>query len=781
MKQTFSVRMRTAAFLLACLFVTALALPCAAVGAESTTAASSAKSTSLGVITVCSYDRAAGVIKVAGTVNHKVFTAAENCRIALFRVPSWRSAAHIAAASDPVAEMPVAIRFEFTLKFTGEEDLLSLYAPVLIYPDGRRSFIAQPRYPESVTGDTPDVGFKGVSTDSASEIAESGAGSVLIDVYLDRLEDGRHSGYLQTISGMSFYYNREYVDDLDRRVRSASVAGASVLLRLLVSPTDSPDGLSYAASASFGAAYRGIVVSDETSALTVYAYLSFLCARYDGGSRGRVDGLVLGFCADLPDKYNFCASTGPMYYEIYSRTLALIGIAAGEGMRLVVPVSDECGADGSPVFSDFVEGVAAYISAHTDLEFTVMIDSTHNAYHLDDSYFDLPTEGGDDDAAYPRGDSQKTPDPKTDGEETKKEPVPTSKSDGYFCTDSVTIGITPLASVMEQLCDRYNSLRRSFIWCWTPDESTSGSALSVLYAYNYMALTAMGAEAFVLRTDSTRFTTVSHLVKYIDTDSGDKATSYALEVFGVTSWSVLFPGLTEVAPGGRKIIETELLTGAPDLRGRYTLWNFSAVSGAHGWAAGPGCRSLRSVFDDGEGCLKAVFGDESGGAYSDICSVFVTPEPSAYTSYAGFDLSCSGGAEGDIYEIKLVVYSGGVSVEGKTVMTEGERKTLYIDISGAPDDAGIDAVRIAARRVSGEGDITLRTYEVSLCSREHSDRELAALIAEAHRSGDGGDASIDDEASQKLLTAVLLIAASVAFGGYAAVLLARRERRDAGR
>ena len=84
----------------------------------------------------------------------------------------------------------------------------------------------------------------------------------MIDVYLDRLEDGRHSGYLQTVGGMSFYYNREYVDDLDRRIRSASVAGSSVWLRLLVSPTDTPDGLSYASSASYGAAYRGVVGAD---------------------------------------------------------------------------------------------------------------------------------------------------------------------------------------------------------------------------------------------------------------------------------------------------------------------------------------------------------------------------------------------------------------------------------------------------------------------------------------------------------------------------------------
>ena len=98
-------------------------------------------------------------------------------------------------------------------------------------------------------------------------------------------------------------------------------------------------------------------------------------------------------------------------------------------------------------------------------------------------------------------------------------------------------------AAIDTLHGEYSAVSREFIWCWTPGAETSGSALSVLYAYNYVALAAAGASGYILRTDSDRFSTVSHLVKYIDTDSFEKETAYALEIFGAASWKSFFPDL----------------------------------------------------------------------------------------------------------------------------------------------------------------------------------------------------------------------------------------------
>lgn len=772
------------AFALVCFIIAASVLPCFAEG-TSVGSVSGSQSTALGVMTVCSYDAATGVIRIAGTVNHKVMTAAKDCRIALFRIPSWRSAESVIADSQPISETAMSIRFEFTFESGGAEDIICMYAAAIVYPDGSRALIAEPEYPLGDVKEAADIGFKGLGTDSAAGVADAGAGCVMIDVYLDRLEDGRHSGYLQTVGGMSFYYNREYVDDLDRRIRSASVAGSSVWLRLLVSPTDTPDGLSYASSASYGAAYRGVVISDDVSALTVYAYLLFLCTRYNGGTNGSVNGIVPGFCADEPEKYNFCASTGPMYYEIYARTLAIMGIAAsGAGARLIVPVSDSCGVDGQPLFTDFVRGVADYISKHTGFGFTLMLDSTHNAYHIDDSYFDLPNDGGDDTAD--EGEEPDDPDHSYDPdlpddeftppETERKEPVKTLPSDGYICTDS----IAALPAAIDTLHGEYSAVSREFIWCWTPGAETSGSALSVLYAYNYVALAAAGASGYILRTDSDRFSTVSHLVKYIDTDSFEKETAYALEIFGAASWKELFPGFDAAAIGGRRIVTVTPGSGVPGHSGTYRLWDFGTSSGVHGWSAGPGCTSLRSVYGSGTSCLKAVLTDEGGGAYSDICRVCESPEPLKYTPYMGFELSCAGDASDDsLYEVKLVIYSGGVTLEGRTVVKSGARTQLYLDVSSLSSGAGINAVRVAARRISGKGEFDLRIYDISLYSDRYGDRELAGLIdAERANAAESRDGSGDgEETSGEKLTAALMLGGIAAIGVCIAVLPARRDKR----
>ena len=810
MKRSEAALGRAVAVLMSFLLLAGAVLP---VAASDTAGATEEKSAALGVLTVCSYDPENGVIRIAGTVNHNVMTKAKNCRIALFRVPSWRTASGVISVTEPLADTAMSIRFEFTIEYSGAEDLLSLYAAAIVYPDGSRALIDEPKYPAQTIQNTPYAGFKGVSSTSAAEIAEAGAGCVMIDVYLDRLEDGRHSGYLQTMGGMSFYYNRDYVDDLDRRIRSASVAGASVYLRLLVSPSDEPDGLCYAASASYGAAYRGVVISDEVSAITVYAYLFFLCARYNGGTRGDIDGLVLGFCTDQPEKFNFCASTGPMYYEIYARTLSVMGIAAaaaGNGVRLIVPVSDEC-AGGELLFTDFARGVGEYISRHTDLEFTLMIDGTHNAYHLSDSFFETPVDSAETEDPDGRRNSpspvqttdvqtrvpDSAADPASSGADTTSvwsgesyasdeetdEPAPeepqvlekTTADDPYICPDN----LGSLPAVLDSLHGEYSAISREYLWCWTPGEDTSGSSLSVLYSYHYMALASAGASVFILRTDSERFSSVSYLVKYIDTDKYADMTAYALEVLGADSWDGLIPGFNVELAGGRRIIETEPMPVAPEYTGSFMLWDFCTAAGALGWSAGPGCLTLRSVYDAEGGCLKAVLDDEGGGVYSDICCICESPEPIKFTPWVGFELSCSDGAGESLYEVKLVIYSGGVTLEGKTVIKDGERASLYLDVSALTDGGGIDAVRIAARRVSGEGEFILRTYSVSLLSDEHSDRELAALIEQARMEAADRDIADDTDkgSTRRLVTAVLLIGAIAAFGVYAAALISRYDRQ----
>ena len=113
MKRSEAALGRAVAVLMSFLLLAGAVLP---VAASDTAGATEEKSAALGVLTVCSYDPENGVIRIAGTVNHNVMTKAKNCRIALFRVPSWRTASGVISVTEPLADTAMSIRFEFTIE-----------------------------------------------------------------------------------------------------------------------------------------------------------------------------------------------------------------------------------------------------------------------------------------------------------------------------------------------------------------------------------------------------------------------------------------------------------------------------------------------------------------------------------------------------------------------------------------------------------------------------------------------------------------------------------------
>lgn len=126
-----------------------------------------------------------------------------------------------------------------------------------------------------------------------------------------------------------------------------------------------------------------------------------------------------------------------------------------------------------------------------------------------------------------------------------------------------------------------------------------------------------------------------------------------------------------------------------------------------------------------------------------------------------------------------MIYSGGVTLEGRTVVKSGARTQLYLDVSSLSSGAGINAVRVAARRISGKGEFDLRIYDISLYSDRYGDRELAGLIdAERANAAESRDGSGDgEETSGEKLTAALMLGGIAAIGVCIAVLPARRDKR----
>lgn len=379
-----------------------------------------ASSGDYGTVTSCTYDPARSIVTVSGTVNHKVLTSSADADIAVFRVMPWENGEDVIHGSQPLSEKPISIKFDFSVPCPEVIDRLCMYAVALIMPDGERKLMTAPRYPDCTSVSASSIDFKGISTVIAADAVEYGAESIVIDVFLDKLESGKQSGYLYSIDDYIFYFDRAYIDSLDVLVGSCYAAGTDVIMRFLVSPPivepgaagkeyeireygEVTDGDETEADAIPALPkYSAISIKNTEETVRLYAYTDYLVSRYSGSSNGKISGIIIGRGADDPRIYNHSYAFGSLYYNLYASAAAVIGIASGKNssggkIALIIPVTDRIGCGEYENSYDFLDYVCDYLSSRTTLTYTVMLESTSNPYGLYDEYFsDSEDIGGGD-------------------------------------------------------------------------------------------------------------------------------------------------------------------------------------------------------------------------------------------------------------------------------------------------------------------------------------------------------------------------------------------------
>lgn len=412
-----------------------------------------------GTVTSCKYDYIRSTVTVSGTVNHKVLTSSSDAKVAIFRVMPWENAEDVILESQPLSEQPVSIKFDFSVPCPEVIDRLCMYAVALIMPDGERKLMTSPRYPDCTSVSASSLDFKGISTVNVADAVEYGAGSIVIDVYLDKLESGKQSGYLYSIDDYIFYFDRAYIDSLDVLVRSCYAAGTDVILRFLVSspsvepvvtdiepevPDDTDDPAGEETETDVTPAlpkYSAISVENIKETVRLFAYTDYLVSRYSGSSNGKISGIIIGRGADDPGIYNNSYAFGSFYFDLYARAAAVIGIASGKNLSggkiaLIIPVTDRIACGEYENSYDFLDYVCDYLSSRTTLTYTVMLESTSNPYGLYDEYFFDPEDIGG-------GDEGEETDP--DETETNVPPetsVPVTDTENYTSDTISDIGPT---------------------------------------------------------------------------------------------------------------------------------------------------------------------------------------------------------------------------------------------------------------------------------------------------------------------------------------------------
>ena len=729
---------------------------------------SSSTSENLGAIAECVVDKSAEKITIRGSLKHGVLVNNREAKLAVYRFDPWINVESAVKKATPLATMDMTIRFEFELSCSTIAHRLSLYAVAIISPDGAVSLVSSPCYPDRLTADTSDMGFKAVITDDVAGAVASYSGSAVIDVYLDKLDRGNKSGYIFNADGELFYFDREVIGELDKKVLAYTATGTNVFFRFLISP-DAVD-LPFATKGNLWATNKCVVIDDVDALKSVYAYTYFLVSRYDGEEYGLLSGIILGKGADKPVLYNYATLVSEDYETVYARSLSVIGIAAleaagNENISLIVPIGDSLTDSGEVYALPFLESVSSYIDERTKLTFTVMCESRHNPYKLKDSFFSteidpddtyegedgyFETESNGDETssefyenetdvtgryseteeipettnfdesteASVTVESPETTDPPTT--EPEKPQINTS-ADGYYCTDNIDV----FTKAFKSLKKKYQSVNDGFAWCWYPGSDTGEGALSVCYAYNYVKLATIGADFYAVCFDdavSGKFSSITHLYKYIDTAQGD--TEYAKNVFGVSDWSEIIDDYHSGVEIFHDLREGDLEADVDNFIGSVAYFDYSTGRTASGWYGGLYCNSLGVQAENGESFLQALMDLDSAGVnQSEIGYIFDDPEPLMLGDAVSFDVKC-GEDDGSLYEIAIHIRSGDITVVSKKVISGGVRSTLSLDVSECDRTNGVDSIKITLKRVTGSGSCNLNLYKMLVNSVTVSDDQL---------------------------------------------------------
>ena len=336
-----------------------------------------------GMLSSCLFREDTRTVTVKGSVYHDVMIAARGGVLGLFRLSPEQTIQDIVNDPQAVPLVTSALSIGFELQ-TSAPDVASRYARyavMICLPGGTRLPLAAPAYAtdvqSAVRSQSSRSDFKGIDTTLISGAIDSNVGSAIVDVHLNRMENERRSGYLYTVENQYFYFDREYLSELDATVRSLSGAACKVYLRFLVEAEDT--ALACAATVSEEqegmVKYRSLRVDDAEAMRYLHAYTSFLCNRYNGTGQGEIAGIIVGSRVNEAGTYNATdIMTLAEYVPLYGQALNAVSTAArsvNPSLITVVPVSDRWNVDlvgqsyreGIYTAEMFAESLAAYMTA----------------------------------------------------------------------------------------------------------------------------------------------------------------------------------------------------------------------------------------------------------------------------------------------------------------------------------------------------------------------------------------------------------------------------------
>lgn len=707
----------------------------------------------VGDISSISYSDKDKKININGTVAHDTMVSRNEDKLEVYRIPIGADAADVISAenAEPVISADISVKFHFSIKAERAADRFSSYVVIIRGKSGEWTTIGEPLY---ASVDSPEIDaeqsradYKGISTELTSNATAIGVGSAIIPVHFEELLSNSSTGYLYSLQGTHIYFDKQYINGLDIKIKSYNAIGADVYLQFMFD-ADGDSGV-VALPTPEGAASVPDMRSEQNLTL-ISAFTEFLCDRY-----GELCGIILGERVDeaYPGAEVMSARAYSENYAQYMLTVANVARSLEPSIDIVLPLGD------TDSYSSRVKSDGELTGAKLLSDISDFLDYSH----IGRFFYSTMIES----SSVPYGISEAT---------LKSKEFSVSGYNGINA-DKADI----YAAYIEVLGADYTSAPLGFIFKWTPSADTSNNVLACAYSYSYFKLMGISnIKSFVISFDPFEAVgdyraqdEIANIMKYIDTSECFDVTAPQLKQLGVSSWYSIIKNMYSGKFDIRNIIRAETYDTLPEgILGSYVYYDFMYYTDLSLWSAGNFCDSLKIDHSKTSGrSLRAHFSPNvrTPSEYSEFFCDYDYPENYVFTPYVSIAFSIdedevkAAGATAEtttapttkksLYEVRITMGSENTSNDVVVICAAGEEQSVIFDMSEFSVYSMAEYIKFSVRSLSSADNPVGYTFSLASVighSTVYTAGELSGLITnERLRIRDMYDDTVESEPSEK--------------------------------
>jgi len=209
------------------------------------------------------------------------------------------------ASATPIASHGMSTKFRFSIPADNGE--LKKYVVMISSP--YMLFVDTPSYVESdILNYEKGALEAGLSNATQLAALESISTSAVVDIYIDKMLSCELSGYLHTIGDDRYYFEKAYIDSIDKKINAYKAAGAEISLRLMIG-SDKHSEIVRADSPFIPDSYFPDITTDSGYS-KMRACVEFLSERYVPGESGAgVNSFIIGKAVNTSSELFYTSTT----------------------------------------------------------------------------------------------------------------------------------------------------------------------------------------------------------------------------------------------------------------------------------------------------------------------------------------------------------------------------------------------------------------------------------------------------------------------------------------